>query len=312
MSSLLDAKTFSKELEERTSYVNRIVTGFLPEEKGFQKTVLEAMNYSVTGGGKRIRPLLLVESYRAVSGNNDDVPEPVKTFAAALEFIHNYSLVHDDLPAMDNDMYRRGRKTTHAVYGAGMATLAGDGLLNYAYEIVGRLMNSEEDPDALRREAKCFRILSEKAGIYGMVGGQTLDVEKEGLEISADELQFIHENKTGALLEAPMMIGAVFAGADEVLVRKMGQAGLATGIAFQIQDDILDITSTTEELGKPVGSDEENGKNTYVSIHGMDKAKKDVKAYSEKALEILDGLDETSDSADFIYTLIHSMINRRK
>ena len=226
---------------------------------------------------------------------------------AALEMIHTYSLVHDDLPAMDNDLYRRGKKTTHAQYGEAIAILAGDGLLNYAYETAAKAFSMANTQDV----AKAFAVLAGKAGIYGMVGGQTVDViaEKEQKSLSLDEIMFVHANKTAALLQAPLMIGAILAGADDAQVSMMEQVGYNVGIAFQIQDDILDVTSTFDELGKPIGSDAEQGKETYVTLKGLDASAKDVARLSKEAMEMLLGVP--GDHA-FLEALIAHLITRRK
>ena len=268
------------------------------------------MNYSFLAGGKRLRPLLMHETYEMLGGEGNLV-EP---FMAALEMIHTYSLIHDDLPCMDNDEYRRGRKTTHVVYGEGMAVLAGDGLLNFAYETAAKAFEllDETDLAGFKRVAKALRILGTKAGIYGMVGGQVVDVESEEKElpISAQMLVFIHKNKTAALIEAAMMIGAILAGADEEVVKKMEQCAENIGIAFQIQDDILDITGTMEELGKPIGSDEKNHKQTYITIFGMEKAKKDVEELSTQAVAQIEACEKNT-SGTFLKELILSLIHRK-
>ena len=265
---------------DRKKEVEQIVTSFLPKEEGYQKTVLEAMNYSVSAGGKRLRPMLMLETYRMFGGTS----KVIEPFMAAIEMIHTYSLIHDDLPAMDNDEYRRGRKTTHVVYGEAMAILAGDALLNYAFEIAASAFVLDEGNPAI---GKAFMILASKAGVYGMIGGQVVDVESEGKEIDADTLKFIHIHKTSALLESAMLIGAVLAGASEQQQRTVELAARELGLAFQIRDDILDVTGNTDELGKPVGSDEKNHKNTYVALEGLEKAKEDVKRYSESAIDRL-------------------------
>ena len=286
---------------DRKKEVEQIVTSFLPKEEGYQKTVLEAMNYSVSAGGKRLRPMLMLETY-CMFGGTSKVIEP---FMAAIEIIHTYSLIHDDLPAMDNDEYRRGRKTTHVVYGEAMAILAGDALLNYAFETAASAFVLDEGNPAI---GKAFMILASKAGVYGMIGGQVLDVESEGKEIDADTLQFIHIHKTSALLESAMLIGAVLAGASEQQQRTVELAARELGLAFQIRDDILDVTGNTDELGKPVGSDEKNHKNTYVALEGLEKAKEDVKRYSESAIDRLKSLPVRNE---FLYELIEELIDRR-
>ena len=286
---------------DRKKEVEQIVTSFLPKEEGYQKTVLEAMNYSVSAGGKRLRPMPMLETYRMFGGTS----KVIEPFMAAIEMIHTYSLIHDDLPAMDNDEYRRGRKTTHVVYGEAMAILAGDALLNYAFETAASAFVLDEGNPAI---GKAFMILASKAGVYGMIGGQVLDVESEGKEIDADTLKFIHIHKTSALLESAMLIGAVLAGASEQQQRTVELAARELGLAFQIRDDILDVTGNTDELGKPVGSDEKNHKNTYVALEGLEKAKEDVKRYSESAIDRLKSLPVRNE---FLYELIEELIDRR-
>lgn len=286
---------------DRKKEVEQIVTSFLPKEEGYQKTVLEAMNYSVSAGGKRLRPMLMLETYRMFGGTS----KVIEPFMAAIEMIHTYSLIHDDLPAMDNDEYRRGRKTTHVVYGEAMAILAGDALLNYAFETAASAFVLDEGNPAI---GKAFMILASKAGVYGMIGGQVVDVESEGKEIDADTLKFIHIHKTSALLESAMLIGAVLAGASEQQQRTVELAAREIGLAFQIRDDILDVTGNTDELGKPVGSDEKNHKNTYVALEGLEKAKEDVKRYSESAIDRLKSLPVRNE---FLYELIEELIDRR-
>lgn len=290
-----------KRAMDRKKEVEQIVTSFLPKEEGYQKTVLEAMNYSVSAGGKRLRPMLMLETYRMFGGKS----KVIEPFMAAIEMIHTYSLIHDDLPAMDNDEYRRGRKTTHVVYGEAMAILAGDALLNYAFETAASAFVLDEGNPAI---GKAFMILASKAGVYGMIGGQVLDVESEGKEIDADTLKFIHIHKTSALLESAMLIGAVLAGASEQQQRTVELAARELGLAFQIRDDILDVTGNTDELGKPVGSDEKNHKNTYVALEGLEKAKEDVKRYSESAIDRLKSLPVRNE---FLYELIEELIDRR-
>ena len=299
---------FNRELQTRVSDVEETIRKYLPEEEGFQKSLLEAMNYSFLAGGKRLRPLLMRECCKMYGGAG----EVIEPFMAAQEMIHTYSLVHDDLPAMDNDLYRRGKKTTHAVYGEAMAILAGDGLLNFAFETACRAFSlknlSEKEAE---RIGGALTILAKKAGIYGMIGGQAVDVEaeKRKLKLDGEKLLFIHEHKTAALIQSAMMIGAHLAGADEESVKDMERAGYAIGIAFQIQDDILDITSTLEELGKPVGSDEKNDKLTYVSVYGMEKSREDVERLSREALGILQSRPERNE---FLEELVVSLITRRK
>lgn len=299
---------FQKELQIKVHEVEKTIGKYLPKEEGFQKSLLEAMNYGFLAGGKRLRPLLMQECYRLFGGRS----EVIEPFMAAQEMIHTYSLIHDDLPAMDNDLYRRGKKTTHAVYGEAMAILAGDGLLNFAFETACKAFSfgglSEQE---MVRVGGALTILAKKAGIYGMIGGQAVDVEaeKRKLRLDGEKLLFIHAHKTAALIQSAMMIGAHLAGADEEAVKELEKAGYAIGIAFQIQDDILDITSTLEELGKPVGSDEKNDKLTYVSVYGLEKSKQDVERLSKEALDILRKRQERND---FLEELVVSLITRRK
>ncbi|MCI8863118.1 MAG: polyprenyl synthetase family protein [Lachnospiraceae bacterium] len=293
--------SFKEDLQKKTKEIEELLGQYLPEEKGFQKTVLEAMNYSVTAGGKRLRPMLMQETYRMFGGSG----RVVEPFMAAIEMIHTYSLVHDDLPAMDNDEYRRGRKTTHAVYGEAFGILAGDALLNYAFETAAGALEQELSP----RTAKAIGILASKAGIYGMIGGQVVDVESEGQAISRDKLDFIYRLKTSALIESSMMIGAVLAGASEDEVEKIRQVAEDVGVAFQIQDDILDVTSTLEVLGKPIHSDEKNEKTTYVTLEGLEQAKKDVEEISRRALGTLISLERKNP---FLEELITMLITREK
>ncbi len=303
---------FEERLLEKASEAESILQKYLPAEEGYQEQVIEAMNYSVLAGGKRIRPVLMMETFRAFGGSDLAVLEP---FMAAMEMIHNYSLVHDDLPAMDNDEYRRGRKTTHVVYGAGMATLAGDGLLNYAYEtalksFVLQAELTSYDGDISDRRVKALEILAKKAGIYGMVGGQCADICAENKpSVTENELIFIHENKTAALLEGSMMIGALLAGASVREVEDVEQAARKIGVAFQIQDDILDVIGDESQLGKPVGSDEKNGKTTYVTLKGLETAKQDVERLSDEAVNIL---RNAKKSEEFLIPLVLWMISRQK
>ena len=297
---------FEKELEHRTKEVETIVKSYLPEESGWAKTVMEAMNYSVNVGGKRLRPMLMAETYR-LFGGADKVIEP---YMAAIEMIHTYSLVHDDLPAMDNDEYRRGKKTTWVVYGDAMAILAGDGLLNYAFETA--LTSFEMPGSSVAAKAKALSILAKKAGIHGMIGGQTADIEAEQLggSVTKEHLLFIHEHKTAALIQAAMMAGAVLADASDAQVQIIEQAAYEIGIAFQIQDDILDVTSSLETLGKPVGSDARNQKTTFVTLKGIEEASREQKELSAHAIELLASFEKEGYHNAFLIELIRSLITR--
>lgn len=290
------------EIEKRAVRIDQILLKYLPKEEGYQKCIMEAMNYSVQSGGKRLRPMLMQETYR-MFGAEGNVIEP---FLAAVEMIHTYSLIHDDLPAMDNDEYRRGRKTTHVVYGEAMAILAGDALLNYAFETAARAFEMDEHPG---RTAKAMQVLARKAGIYGMLGGQTADVQNEGNDtIGGELLDFIYRLKTGALIEASMMTGGVLAGASDGEVSILEQAAGKAGMAFQIQDDILDVAGTFEELGKPVGSDEKNKKITYVTLYGMEAARKQVQQLTEEAAACMGKLDVKNE---FLNALLFYLARRR-
>ena len=295
---------FKEEMTKRTDAIEALLAKYLPKEEGWQKSVIEAMNYSVTAGGKRLRPMLMQETYKLFGGSGTEI-EPLM---AAIEMIHTYSLVHDDLPAMDNDEYRRGRKTTHVVYGEAMAILAGDGLLNYAFETALKVFETNADKT---RAARALAVLARKAGIYGMIGGQTADIEAEniGNQVTEEHLLFIHEHKTAALIQASMMIGAILAGVSDAKIEVVEKAAYDIGVAFQIQDDILDVTSTLETLGKPVGSDEKNNKTTYVTLKGIETASKEQKEMSAHAISLLQSLELEND---FLMELIKSLIIRIK
>ena len=301
----LNKSQFMEELQQKVEHINGVLEKFLPAEEGQQRIIFEAMNYSVRAGGKRLRPILMEETYHMFGGSSA-VIEP---FMAAIEMIHTYSLVHDDLPAMDNDEYRRGKKTTHAVYGEAMGILAGDALLNLAYETAVKAFGMEV---ADARVVRAFTVLAKKAGVFGMVGGQVVDVESEKSDdcpITREKLDFIYRLKTGALIESSMMIGAILAGASSDEVSRVEQIAAKLGLAFQIQDDVLDVTSTLEVLGKPVGSDEKNNKATYVTFEGLDKAVSDVERISKEAEEQLDDLGY--DDA-FLKELFEYLIHREK
>ena len=273
--------------------IEEMIEAYLPEETGHQKTVLAAMNYAVKAGGKRLRPMMLRLCYEMFAKEPQEAL--VRPFMAAMEMIYTYSLVHDDLPAMDNDALRRGLPTVHVKFGEDMAILAGDALLNFAFETA----------------CQGFAVLAKKAGIYGMVGGQVLDVERAGLPMDEDQLAFIYENKTGALIAAACMCGAYLAGADDAVVAQLEEAAYAVGFAFQVQDDILDLVGDEQLLGKPLHSDDKNHKVTYVTLHGMDAAKQYVEEMSEKAIRILENIKAWDEGAkaDMI-ALVKSLINR--
>lgn len=288
---------------EKVKEIEQILTSYLPEQTGYQKIIMEAMEYSLMAGGKRLRPMLMQETYRLFGGTG----KVVEPFMAAQEMIHTYSLVHDDLPAMDDDELRRGRKTTHVVYGEDMGILAGDALLNYAFETAATAF--DEYPEKALQIGKAMKILGNKAGIYGMLGGQVVDVKETGHAVDKDVLDFIYALKTGALLESSMMIGATLAGADDESVALIEKVASKVGLAFQVQDDILDVTSTAEVLGKPIHSDEKNEKTTYVTLFGIEKAEKIVEQESVEAIELLKSLPVRNDYLEWLLT---QLIHRKK
>lgn len=293
---------FQDELTKRTDEIEKGIREFLPKEEGFAKSMAQAMNYSMLAGGKRLRPLLMQETYRLFGGKE----KVIWPFMTGMEMIHTHSLIHDDLPALDNDDYRRGRLTTHKVYGEAMGILSGVALLNYAYETMLLAFERTAYPE---RVIRGLSVMAEKTGIHGMLGGQSVDVENDGTPLTKEMLDYIYRNKTSALIEAAMMTGAILAGADENSVAIIEEAAGKIGLAFQIQDDILDVTSTEEELGKPVHSDEKNNKVTYVTLFGIEEASRQVKELSEDAVSLLKGLNKNNE---FLYLLVEKLINRRK
>lgn len=278
---------FKRELSRFKEETDRAIYVYLPEEDGFQKTLIKASNYSVENGGKRLRPIFMRLAYELCQREKESTHEwdyrdgeIVFPFMAAIEMIHSSSLTHDDLPCMDNDVLRRGKESTWARFGEAMGTLAGDSLLLYAFETACKSM---ADPTL---KSRAIEILSSKAGVFGMTGGQSVDVELSGRRPSQEELDFIYIHKTGALIEAAFMIGAVLAGASDETIAKLEKAAGYIGLAFQIKDDILDLEGDQETLGKSPGQDERLGKNTWPTLFGLEKAKSDVSVYSEKALSI--------------------------
>ena len=295
----------NKEIAYKASDADRMIYRVLPAEKGYQKTVFQAMNYSVLAGGKRIRPILMLETYKLFGGSN----KAIESFVAAIELIHTYSLVHDDLPAMDDDELRRGKLTTHAKFGEAMGVLAGDGLLNYAFEIALDTLDETKGADN-RAVIRSLKVLAKKAGIYGMIGGQVVDVEAEKqYGISKNRLDFIYELKTGALIEAAMLIGAILGGATDEEVEQIEDVAKKIGLAFQIQDDVLDVIGETETIGKSVGSDEKNQKATYVVFEGLEKAKQEVADLTDDAIAILQELPYENP---FLTELLRWMVLRDK
>lgn len=300
MNSNNNIQDFQKQMKQKVQKIEDILQEYLPKQRGYQSVIMEAMGYSLLAGGKRLRPMLMQETFHLYDGTS----KALRPFMAALEMIHTYSLVHDDLPAMDNDEYRRGRKTTHIVYGEDMGILAGDALLNYAFETAFRAFVIE--PEKSLSIGRALAVLGEKAGIYGMIGGQVIDVKETGHAVSKDVLDTIYRLKTAALIEAAMMIGAILGGASEEDVKKVERIAEYVGVAFQIQDDILDVTSTSEVLGKPVHSDEKNEKTTYVTLMGIGEAKKEVERLSNEAITLLHQLPgENAFLEELLLQLIH-------
>lgn len=317
------SKDFNEELYKRIAYINNALGKYLPEETGKQKTIFEACNYSILNGGKRIRPILMqsayilclgdelgAESFEEITASEKYKESVIMPFAAAIEMIHSSSLVHDDLPCMDNDRLRRGKLSTWAKYGEDMGTLAGDGLMIYAFETAvkaAKAANSKNKEELLSSVIRATEILAEKTGIYGMIGGQTVDVELTGKRPDMESLEFIYRLKTGALLEASFMIGAVLAGADDTVVKKLEKAAGKLGMAFQIQDDILDETSSEEELGKPIHSDERNEKYTYVSLNGIENSRAQVESLTKEAKELIGSVGKY----EFLDMLCDYLISRK-
>ena len=294
---------FNNDFENRVSDVNKLIKSYLPVNIGIKGDIVEAMNYSLLAGGKRLRPILINETAKMFG---DYKREEVEPFMAAIECIHTYSLVHDDLPAMDNDDYRRGKLTTHKKFGHAMGILAGDALLNYAFEILISSLKESKNKDAF---IEAMEVLARNAGVSGMIGGQAVDVESEGKDIDIETIEYIYENKTSALIEASMVIGAILGGANEDEISDIEDAASSIGMAFQIKDDILDIEGDEEKLGKPLHSDENNNKVTYVSINGLDKSKEAVDEYMKDAKEIL---EDVGNDNEFLNELLEFLIYRDK
>ncbi len=282
--------------------VEKKLEEILPQQTEFPPILFEAMRYSVLLGGKRIRPILMLASCEAVGGE----AKKALPFACAIELIHTYSLIHDDLPAMDNDDFRRGNLTNHKVYGENMAILAGDGLLSYANEY----MSEACIEDMCQETIKAMQIILRGAGIYGMLIGQVVDVCYEEKDIDLKTLHFIHEHKTASMIESSLEAGAVLGGADEEVSKQFARAGKKIGLAFQILDDILDVTSTIEVLGKPIGSDEKNHKTTYVTMFDMMKAKEIAKEYTEEAIAIFNTLESPSIQTGFLRMMTKYLMTR--
>ena len=297
---------FQQTFQYKVSQVEEILRRYLPQEATHQQVIAEAMEYALMGGGKRLRPIFMAEVCEMCGGAREEELQP---FMAAIEMIHAYSLVHDDLPAMDDDDYRRGRLTTHKVYGEAMGILCGDALLNYAFETAAKAFDATADPAKIGR---AVRVLAEGSGLYGMLGGQVVDVQMEGAPLNESQLEFIYRLKTGALIETSMKIGAILAGADETQVAQAGKIARDVGMAFQIRDDLLDVVGDEEKIGKPVGSDEKNGKCTYVTLFGVEESRRKVEEYSDRALYNLTVLEEETGRNEFLEELITALIARER
>jgi geranylgeranyl diphosphate synthase type II len=287
-------------LKERVAAAEAVIMQYLPKEEGPQKTIFSAMNYSMKAGGKRLRPLLMQETFRLFGGTD---PRLLAPMMAAIEMIHTYSLIHDDLPAMDNDDYRRGRLTNHKVYGEDMAILAGDGLLHHAMETMADACLKNPTPQT----TGAMKAIAHGAGVFGMLTGQVVDVFMEGKPLDIETLDFIHLNKTAAMIRGALEAGAVCGGADAETVAQFGLAGEKIGVAFQILDDILDVTSTLEELGKPIHSDEKNQKTTYVTLFGIEKSREIAAKLSDEAIAIW---EKQGASCEFLLELTKYLLTR--
>lgn len=294
-------------LSSRTEYANAVIQKYLPAEEGYLTELVMAMNYSVEAGGKRLRPVFIDSVYRLMGGT-DELAEP---FMAAMEYLHTYSLVHDDMPEIDNDELRRGKPTTHKKFGQACALLAGDGLLHWSTQTALRAFSGVSDTDVQKRIIEAMSVFAEKSGPFGMLGGQSVDVLFTGKNPEKERLNYIYRLKTCALIEASMMIGAILAGADKECVADFENIGRSVGLAFQIQDDILDCTGDAAIIGKPLNSDEKNGKTTYVTLFGIDVARAEVGRLSENAKLVLNNIkpaDETEKG--FLLWLIESLVKR--
>ena len=288
-----------EQLKEKIALIDKNLDKYLTVKDNPQKIIYEAMRYSVFAGGKRLRPVLMLSFCEMCGG---DVSE-VLPFACAMEMIHTYSLIHDDLPAMDNDDLRRGMPTSHIKFGEATAILAGDALLNRAFEVASEYSGSEP-----QRAIKAINMLAMSSGTEGMIGGQIVDIESEGKQITLDTLRYLHLGKTGAIIRSACTIGALLGGGSEEEIAAADEFAKNLGIAFQIQDDILDVEGTEEELGKPIGSDAEEDKNTYVSLLGLEKSNELQKEYSQKAK---DALTVFGDRAEFLKELTDYLMSRR-
>ena len=287
------------ELLKYKDIVEKYLDSVLPNDDGLQNKIYESMRYSVFAGGKRLRPFLTLKVCEIVNGNY----EKALPFASAIEIIHTYSLIHDDLPCMDDDDLRRGKPTNHKVFGEGMAVLAGDGLLNFAYELmISQAVKNINESD---KYLKAMSEIANSSGIYGMIGGQVVDIISENTKVGENVLNFIHNHKTSALIEASIVSGGILGGADEDEIKALRSYGKAIGLGFQIRDDILDKIGDIQELGKDIGSDEDNNKVTYISLFGLEGAIKKSKELCEtakKSLAVIDkaGVNILEQLADYL------------
>lgn len=289
------------EIKERMEQIDQQLDRLLPQETEYPDIIFKAMRYSVFAGGKRLRPILVLETCKLLGGNVEEAMD----YACALEMIHTYSLIHDDLPALDNDNFRRGRLTNHRAFGENIAILAGDALLSHAFEV----MANAAVKDTTGRGIKAMQAIAHGAGVFGMVSGQVVDVINDGKKVDERTLDFIHKKKTGAMIEGAFLAGAHLGGADEGVLEVLQSAAEKIGLAFQIQDDILDVTGTMEELGKPIHSDERNEKNTYVSLYGLEASQKAVEDLSREAIAQLEVFGARSE---FLVALTQYLVKRRK
>ncbi len=277
------SEAWKKRIAQEQQAIEAALAAAVFEKDPACEQLWESMEYSLLAGGKRVRPLMLLLAGQSLGATREEL----MPFAVALEMIHTYSLIHDDLPAMDNDEYRRGRLTNHMVYGEAGAILAGDGLLNLAYETMSHALVMETDMSKLRGKILAMATLAGAAGAYGMVAGQSVDLASEGKEVSLETLQYIEKHKTGCLLTAPLVMAGNMAGIPAEKLQQLAHAGQAIGTSFQIWDDVLDVQGSFEELGKPIHSDEVNAKATFVSCFGLEKAKEEALCLTAEALECL-------------------------
>ena len=294
----MDKSEFKTILEKDIEIIEKAILDKLPVCKDNQDEVVSAMKYSLSNGGKRLRPVFCLEFANCCGLEK----EKVLDFACALEFIHTYSLIHDDLPCMDDDDFRRGKPSCHKQFGEATALLAGDALLTHAFELIA---NADLSAD---KRMKAVSVLSSNSGVAGMIGGQVIDLKYESEDPDLSQILSVHKLKTGALIAAACLLGCIAAGANESQLNSANEFAYNLGIAFQIKDDILDVIGDREELGKPIGSDAENDKTTYVSVKGLEAAQKDVEEYTEKAISSLSEFE----NAAFIKILAEELINRSK